>query len=52
MTSKVLNYISSKRRRRQIPWHHWIPLAALVLFFAAAGIYACLHWNDPQFWDL
>jgi hypothetical protein len=51
MASEVLNYVSPKRRRR-IPWYHWIPLAVLVSLLLVAGIYARLHWNDPQLWDL
>ena len=51
MTREVLSYISAKRPRR-VPWYHWIPLAVLALLLAGVAIYAWLHWNDPQFWDL
>lgn len=51
MATEVLNYLPPKRRRG-IRWYHWIPATMLALLLAVAGLYAWLHWNDPQFWDL
>ncbi len=51
MGPEVLNYVSPKRRRR-IPWYHWIPLAVLTFLIIGACVYAWLHRNDPRFWDL
>jgi hypothetical protein len=47
----VLNY-PSPRRRRPIPWYHWIPLAVLIALLVFLALVFLLHQHDATFWDI